>query len=665
MNRISRHPRFTVRLPMITVAALALLWSSAVPAADVDLATSIVSAPAIADPGQTVEYTVAYSNNSAADATDARLRLILPPGLFLDWSTAEIEGVESSFSDTGGNQVSISIDDFSCDHMLVNVIHDGSDAPVIPADTSDQFSIAVPLPEEIPTVGSFVVHAPASLARIYEYAYGVCDTCSDLSTCFGGPLSTMAPVTADLELVNDPAPEEDQTPDMGCNQLDGFTTGNIAIVRRGGCGFGVKALNAESAGASGVVIVNSTAGGNIHTIGMNGGDEGALVTIPVVMISREDGDALISELGSTDAAVTASLGGIESEDLLLVSTAFLTMASPDADPDDSNDSDSTVTIVDYITDEPPEAAFTYSPTVPAKGQAVQFTDVSANEPTAWEWDFGDDVGTSSDQNPTYAFADAGVYTVTLTATNEFGSGTTTVDVTVGQLIQITNQYFIPAAAFAEGIAGAFFETDVEINNVGPTAMEYQFVWLPRGEDNSSFLTSSAFRLEPNTSARYENAVNSLFGLEDGLGAIGVVADSPNALLMSRTFNRPEGDGAGTFGQSIPGIALTDMTAEGVTERILFMSENSAFRANVGCQNGVGTNIRIRLELFSADGTSLEVRNMDLQPWSNSQFSRIFLDHQPVDVGFVDVQSSTPGARFLCYGSVLDAETSDPTTILPQ
>ena len=66
-------------------------------------------------------------------------------------------------------------------------------------------------------------------------------------------------------------------------------------------------------------------------------------------------------------------------------------------------------------------------------------------------------------------------------------------------------------------------------------MNYQFVWLPRGEDNSSFQSSPAFRLEPNTSARYENAVSSLFELEDAVGAIGVVADSPNALLMSRTF----------------------------------------------------------------------------------------------------------------------------------
>jgi uncharacterized repeat protein (TIGR01451 family) len=649
---------------MVAVIGLALAWAPLGLAADVDLETAIVSSPAIADPGQTAEYAVAYTNNSATDAIDARLRLCLPAGLFLDWTPAEIDVVESSFRDSGGNQVSVARDEFSCDHMLVNVVQSGSDAPAIPSGTSNEFSIAIPLPAAIPTVGAFVVHTPPSLARVYEYTYGVCDSCADLNTCFGGPLSTMAPVTADLEVVNDPTPDEGETPDMGCNTLEGFTVGNIAVVRRGGCGFGVKALNAENAGASGVVIVNSNPEQNIHSLGMGGGDEGSLVTIPVVMISYEDGEDLITELDS-EGSITASLGGTESEDLLMVSTVFLTAASPDTDPDSSNDSDAVVTVVDYITDEPPEAAFTYSPAAPGKGQAVQFTDVSANDPTEWAWDFGDGVGTSDEQNPSYTFADAGVYSVTLTATNEFGSGSTTVDVTVAELIPITDQYFFPAAAFAEGAAGAFFETDVEINNVGSTTMNYQFVWLPRGEDNSSFVTSSAFRLEPNMSARYENAVSSLFGLEDAVGAIGVVADSAGALLMSRTFNRPEAVTGGTFGQSIPGVAVNDMTPEGVTQRIMFMSENDDFRANVGCQNGVNTSIRIRLELFAADGTSLEVRNMDLQPWSNNQFSRIFVDHQPVDVGFVDVRSNTPGARFFCYGSVLDGVSSDPTTILPQ
>jgi Zn-dependent M28 family amino/carboxypeptidase len=44
----------------------------------------------------------------------------------------------------------------------------------------------------------------------------------------------------------------------GCSPSDfaGFPVGNIALVQRGSCNFGVKAMNAQTAGASGVVIFN-------------------------------------------------------------------------------------------------------------------------------------------------------------------------------------------------------------------------------------------------------------------------------------------------------------------------------------------------------------------------------------------------------------------------
>jgi hypothetical protein len=74
--------------------------------------------------------------------------------------------------------------------------------------------------------------------------------------------------------------------------------------------------------------------------------------------------------------------------------------------------------------------------------------------------------------------------------------------------------------------------------------------------------------------------------------------------------------------------------------------------------------QIKVELFNADGDSLQIKNMELGPWSNDQINRVFRTHSPVN-GYVDVWSETDGALFYCYGSVLDNVTSDPTTILPQ
>ena len=70
-------------------------------------------------------------------------------------------------------------------------------------------------------------------------------------------------------------------------------TGKIALVYRGECQFGTKALNAQNAGAIGVVIIQNEPGG---PVGMAAGTDGPNVEIPTVMISDLDGADIRSEL---------------------------------------------------------------------------------------------------------------------------------------------------------------------------------------------------------------------------------------------------------------------------------------------------------------------------------------------------------------------------------
>jgi hypothetical protein len=73
---------------------------------------------------------------------------------------------------------------------------------------------------------------------------------------------------------------------------------------------------------------------------------------------------------------------------------------------------------------------------------------------------------------------------------------------------------------------------------------------------------------------------------------------------------------------------------------------------------------VNVELFDADGNALETKFIDLLPLSNGQISRVFRSYAPV-MGYVDVSHNEEGAYVTCYGSVLDNETSDPTTVAPQ
>ena len=75
---------------------------------------------------------------------------------------------------------------------------------------------------------------------------------------------------------------------------------------------------------------------------------------------------------------------------------------------------------------PPEADFSASETIVSIGNAVDFTDLSTNMPTSWQWTFeGGNPATSNEQNPTVTYEEPGIYAVTLVATNDFGFDTET------------------------------------------------------------------------------------------------------------------------------------------------------------------------------------------------------------------------------------------------
>ncbi|NUM51551.1 MAG: PKD domain-containing protein [Flavobacteriales bacterium] len=73
---------------------------------------------------------------------------------------------------------------------------------------------------------------------------------------------------------------------------------------------------------------------------------------------------------------------------------------------------------------PPVANFSATPTIICEGSQVQFTDLSTNNPTSWNWTFsGGTPGTSTQQNPIVTYNTPGTYDVTLVATNLYGNDT--------------------------------------------------------------------------------------------------------------------------------------------------------------------------------------------------------------------------------------------------
>lgn len=100
-------------------------------------------------------------------------------------------------------------------------------------------------------------------------------------------------------------PGIDPTP--GCEAADfaGFPAGNIALISRGACTFAIKATNALSAGAVGVVIYNNTAGPLNGTLGSD-----FTLDIGVTGVTQADGEQLAATAGLVMHLKTDTFRGI-------------------------------------------------------------------------------------------------------------------------------------------------------------------------------------------------------------------------------------------------------------------------------------------------------------------------------------------------------------------
>ncbi|MBT8135397.1 MAG: M4 family metallopeptidase [Gammaproteobacteria bacterium] len=130
----------------------------------------------------------------------------------------------------------------------------------------------------------FEVLTPASIAGGYSVAGAAFNPAT-------------ADVTADVVAAEDGVGASTD----GCESLTNSLSGAIALIDRGSCDFTAKVLNAQAAGAIGVVIANN-AGNDL--VFMGGSAPG--ITIPSVFVSQTDGESLRGAAGLT---ARLNLGG--------------------------------------------------------------------------------------------------------------------------------------------------------------------------------------------------------------------------------------------------------------------------------------------------------------------------------------------------------------------
>jgi hypothetical protein len=150
--------------------------------------------------------------------------------------------------------------------------------PQVSADVAAVTTFNVPI---------LTINAPPAIAGIYS-----------VTTANFGPGATVAGVTGSVIQALDAADAAGPTTFDGCSPFTNAAaiSGNIALVDRGTCTFKTKALNAQNAGATALVIVNNVAGAPPTMA------DDPLVTTPItitsVQITMPDGDLIKGQLGT-------------------------------------------------------------------------------------------------------------------------------------------------------------------------------------------------------------------------------------------------------------------------------------------------------------------------------------------------------------------------------
>ncbi len=287
----------------------------------------------------------------------------------------------------------------------------------------------------------------------------------------------------------------------------------------------------------------------------------------------------------------------------------------------------------------PTAAFSFSPSSPAVGQSVQFTDTSLGNPTSWLWNFGDGT-TSAAQNPSHTFTTASAYAVSLTAVNASGTGNATRTITV--IPALTAAFTYSPAAPAVGQAVQF--TDTSIGN--PTSWQWDF---GDGFSSTAQNPSHAYSSEGNYSVTL--SVRAGTNLNNTIRTIVVVP----ALTASFTYS-PAAPVAGEA------VQFTDISAGNPTAwQWNFGDGTTSTVQNPSHIFGIAGSYTVSLQVFKMSTSKSSSQTIPIQPALAVSFS--FVPDMPFTgqpVQFTDTSTGSPTTWQWSFGDGGNSSIQNPS-----
>ncbi len=171
-----------------------------------------------------------------------------------------------------------------------------------------------------------------------------------------------------------------------------------------------------------------------------------------------------------------------------------------------------------------------------------------------------------------------------------------------------------------------------------------------------------FNLEAGKSVTYFDVLGAVFNETSNFGAIRITSGISTLNVASVTSTPGFG---GTLSQTIPAVRSSDLIPANSSRSILYIREGDGFRSNLVLASDADVSTTVNATLVSPDGINLATKSFSVPPHGMTQISRVVRDmgvSGPVTGARLRLFSSTPGAAFTAFASVIDEATNDPTAV---
>jgi hypothetical protein len=224
-------------------------------------------------------------------------------------------------------------------------------------------------------------------------------------------------------------------------------------------------------------------------------------------------------------------------------------------------------------------------------------------------------------------------------------------------------FWVPVVAHNPGLEQSQWRSDLGLLNTGTATANVQLKLY----GSSGVVTNSTY-----VPAGAQSILVDVVGqfAATGQGALEVVTDQP-LRVTSRTYNQVSSGATcypnGTQGQGYPTLTASDGLSESQSAWLPHLTENSAYRTNIGLVNtGPGTAV-VTVELYNGAGVLLASYTTSLASGEWQQETQPFRNRAgqtAMDRGYAKV-TVTSGAGVVALASVVDNVTNDPTAIVMQ